>query len=263
MNQQLLPRIILGLLISGTFNSCTQSTTKQGSTNGEDTLSYETITMINSFNDCDPTTENCTYVSLEYPQFTNAPKPLGDTLTARIHSFIGGQLDNKPMDPSDVLTAFIRDYSEFVKKDTTYKTPWVLERDAIVYSQNRKFITFKLTEYVFEGGAHPNEFTQYILIDKSSGEQKKLTDYFDSIAINKLTTIGENIFCAQKGISPNTGLEEAGFSFTNNHFALNNNFSLSDTGITFYYNTYEIGSYVLGPTILTIPAAKITRLLKP
>jgi hypothetical protein len=263
MNPPLFTRIILGLLVFGIFGNCSQPTTKQELTKGNDTLSYETITMINSYNDCDPTAENCTYVSLEYPQFTNALKPLEDTLTARIHSFIGGQLDNKPLDPSDVLTAFIEDYSEFVKKDTTYKTPWALERNAVVYNQNPKFITLKLTEYVFEGGAHPNEFTQYILIDKSSGAQKKLTDYFDSTAINKLTTIGENVFCAQKGISPSTGLEDAGYSFNNNHFALNNNFYFSDTGITFYYNTYEIGPYVLGPTALTIPAAKITRLLKP
>jgi Protein of unknown function (DUF3298) len=56
--------------------------------------------------------------------------------------------------------------------------------------------------------------------------------------------------------------KEAGFWFKDNIFTLNNNFAITDQGILFYYNNYEIASYVYGPTKIFIPYDSIENLVK-
>lgn len=251
--------IILSTFLIGSCNN--QPSTKTTQTES-DSLSYETITLINSYQNCEPNTKSCTYISLEYPQFTNVQKPLFDSLSNHINHFIGASPENKITEPSDLIETFIQRYASLVEQDSTYKTPWTLERTATVYHQNSKQITLQLSEYSYEGGAHPNSAIQYLLVSKLTGKQLYVNDFFDTLSIAKLTMLAEPIFCTLKGISQSHSMAEAGFDFANNKFALNTNFYFNDAGITFYYNTYEIGPYALGPTILTIPKYQVVKLMK-
>lgn len=227
-----------------------------------DSLSYEMILRTKSYNECDPQNPNCTFIQLEFPLFVNIESPLKDSLDALIGLlFTNNAKSDSAIDST--MNGFLNSFREFKRDYPDSKINWTADQSLVVQNQTRKWITLKYSEALFTGGAHPNSLTKYIVIDKSTGKTLNLSDFFDSTSIQKLTTIGEPIFCGLKGINPNTGLEEAGYHFPNNHFILNNNFYFSDSGITFYYNNYEIGPYVLGTTELTIPAAKITRLLKP
>jgi hypothetical protein len=244
------------------FVRCSSPSTSKENIAKVDSINYETITLINTYNNCEPTAQNCTYISLEYPQFTNIQPPLLDSLDKHIEKFMGDKQEDKIVEPSALIESFVNDYASFVKKDSSYTIPWTLERKANIVQQNATYITLQFSEYSFEGGAHPNSYVGFVTIDRTTGQQLNLNHFFDSLSIQKLTQLGEPIFCAQKGINPNTSLEDAGYWFANNHFALNNNFYFTNKGITFYYNSYEIAPYVMGPTELTIPASKIVKLFK-
>ncbi|KAA3638580.1 MAG: DUF3298 domain-containing protein, partial [Bacteroidetes bacterium] len=40
------------------------------------------------------------------------------------------------------------------------------------------------------------------------------------------------------------------------------NFALTEEGLYFFYNPYEVGAYVLGPTSFTIPYGEIESIME-
>jgi len=56
-------------------------------------------------------------------------------------------------------------------------------------------------------------------------------------------------------------LETIGF-FSIDEIAPNDNFSISDEGLTYYFNEYEIAAYVVGLTEVTLSYDEIKRLLR-
>jgi hypothetical protein len=63
-----------------------------------------------------------------------------------------------------------------------------------------------------------------------------------------------------KNLKPNQSLEGE-FWFDNNKFHLNENFLFTKTGITFFYNEYEIACYACGTTEIEIPYKNIKSLI--
>jgi hypothetical protein len=226
-----------------------------------DELNFDTIYKWKSYQDCKPKTNNCTFIEFSYPQFKDVKGPLADSLSSLI-SHVFKNDEKNIFDIDSVQYNFIKEYHDFKLAKKGYDIPWFIEKKMGVVNQNTKWITLQLSEHSFKGGAHPNSYTFYKMIDKSSGHQLHLIDFFDSLAINKLTILGEPLFCAEKRISPQKGFEEAGFWFPNNHFALNDNFYFNEAGLTFFYNPYEVGPYVMGHTEITIPASKFIKLIK-
>lgn len=240
---------------------CGQSSQTSGNYLHQDSLSYEMIVQSQSFQDCEPGDTNCTYIRFEYPAFTNAHSPLNDSITLLTHLFFANKEKNI-FSKDSAMIDFIELYAIFRAQYPEAKAAWEVDKSISVLNQNPKWITLQFTENSYEGGAHPNHNTQYLIIEKLSGKRLRLTDFFDTVAINKLTILGEPLFCAAKGIAPEQGLDEAGYWFPDNHFTLNENFYFSEQGLTFYYNTYEVGPYVAGSTEITIPASKIVKLIK-
>ena len=89
-----------------------------------------------------------------------------------------------------------------------------------------------------------------------------LDDIFIEGYEQNLNEIAEQEFRKMKELKENEDLDEAGFWFDDNKFNINNNFALSEGGLTFYYNNYEITAYAYGPTELIIPLVKVSQLIK-
>jgi hypothetical protein len=254
-------RLLSIALLAGSIVSCTDTPSTQQSSNNVDSLSYETITMMQSIDGCDKSTKGCTYIEFTYPQFTNVGKTLADSMNMLIQKNFGDPEKNITS-PDSAQQDFIAAYKAFRKKEKDYSTPWSVEKNLSVINQNPKWLTLQYDEYTFTGGAHPNSYKLYSILEKTTGRKMILTDFFDSTSIYKLMGLGETEFRSAKGINPNQSLEEAGYWFEENRFHLNNNFYLNENGITFYYNTYEVGPYVVGATEITIPANKLVKLMK-
>ncbi len=253
--------IVFIITASFLLSNCSSSPTAGEQSTEEDTLNYEMIYMVQSLNNCDKDSQECTYIEFNFPQFRYVQKPLADSLQLIISNAFKND-EHHVTAPDSVQQHFLKEYADFKAEQKGYNIPWFIEKDVSVVNQNPKWITLQYTENSFTGGAHPNSNKWYKMIDKANGHQLLLTDFFDSSAITQLTVLGEPLFKSEKAIESNQTFEAAGYWFANNHFLLNNNFFIHDEGITFYYNNYEVGPYVVGSTTITIPAKNILPLLK-
>lgn len=247
--------------VFGMLVSCSHSSTTGKAPEQNDSLNYESITMMQSIGNCDKDSNGCTYIEFNYPQFVNAKGALADTLNHIIAAAFG-DAEKKITSPDSVQQDFLATYAAFKKKQKNYNIPWNVQKSLTVLSQNPKWLTLVYDENTYTGGAHPNSYKLYSVLEKSTGRKMVLTDFFDSTAIYKLLGLGETEFRSVKAINPNQSLEDAGYWFENNRFQLNNNFYLHEDGITFFYNAYEVGPYAVGATEITIPANKLVKLMK-
>ena len=78
--------------------------------------------------------------------------------------------------------------------------------------------------------------------------------------IKVLNAIAEKIFMEQEELADN---DFTNYFFTDDVFALNENFLLKEKSILFLYNVYEIKSYAEGITNLEIPYTQIIHLMTP
>ncbi|MNL65691.1 hypothetical protein D3C87_1900590 [compost metagenome] len=80
--------------------------------------------------------------------------------------------------------------------------------------------------------------------------------------MSKLTAVAEKIFRKNEKLSPTESLKDKYF-FENDTFSLNQNFTITEKGLKFLYNPYEIKAYVYGTTELLIPFAELKDIAKP
>ncbi len=247
---------LLGILVS-----CSNPSNETSGIADANSLLYENITMIQSVDNCTPDSGNCTYILFEYPQFGNATGVLGDSLLALTNRYFKNEelhLFNK----DSIQKAFLSEFTAFKKEQGRDVPSWYINRSVTVMNQNAKWITLCERDESFTGGAHPNTFVQYRMIDKRNGKQITVSDLFEEASMPKLLELAETAFRSERGINPNQSLEEAGFWFKDKRFALNNNFFINNDGITFFFNAYEVGPYTLGSTVFTLPANKVVKYLK-
>jgi hypothetical protein len=119
----------------------------------------------------------------------------------------------------------------------------------------------------YGGGAHPNRTLTYANFRPATAERIRLTGILKEGFAGPLNNVGERRFRELKGIGLDGDLKEANFRFPNDHFQLNDNFSidadgLTFYGLTFYFNNYEIASYADGPTKLFLPYTDLQVLLR-
>ena len=105
-----------------------------------------------------------------------------------------------------------------------------------------------LEVYSYTGGAHPNARTLYGSWFLEDGRRVALRDLLTPGSEERVAEIAEAVFREQRGLPTEQSLEEQGFDFPDGKFALNENFAVTDQGLVFYFNPYEIAPYALGPT---------------
>ena len=76
----------------------------------------------------------------------------------------------------------------------------------------------------------------------------------------RLRELAEVHFREARELGVDESLSDAGF-FWGESFALPENYALTEEGLYFYYNPYEIAAYVVGPTSFTISREQMAGLL--
>lgn len=218
-----------------------------------DTLEYEVITLTREYRQCHPDSDDCTRILLRFPKFGNVRGCLADSLISlQNRCFVNGDIGVS--DPLLVMDFFIRRYEEEVKARGSDAPSWQMEHRLSVVNQTPEWVCLEMLVNGYEGGAHENRNIQYYTLEKVTGRHLSLSDFFDSTSLEKLTRLGESAFCKARDLKPDQSLEEGGFWFPKNRFALPENYHFDPTGITFYFNEYEIGPYAMGETEFTIPS---------
>ena len=166
-----------------------------------------------------------------------------------------GNIDN-------MINAFFEDYREVLGESagTDYPAfPWGLDIKGDVLKVNDLYISYNINYYIFTGGAHPNGYTRFFNFVPSTGEILCLNDIFKTGFERKLNKLLEQKFRMDFELSNDAPLTEILFE---NKIEHNNNFTISENGIIFLYNRYEIAPYVFGEIILEIPYGEINDILK-
>lgn len=146
---------------------------------------------------------------------------------------------------------FIKEFGDNSSGTFNYEDEIVCD---IVYLENNIF-AFQAKHFIYTGGAHPNHSTQNCTIDLLTSKVIHQEDLFDEEGISAITTYIKNDLLKQYKEMMQTDvetLEDVGF-FNSSEIVPNNNFLVTDRGITFTYNPYEIAPYAIGSPEVTIP----------
>ena len=128
---------------------------------------------------------------------------------------------------------------------------YLILKDSIVYNKNN-FLSFLVEKHIYEGGAHGSSSLYGYVVNLGTGKPIN-EDSFAGINYSKnLSALMAQKLAEENGLSDPQELENIGY-ININDIAPNNNFTLNEKGITYYFNEYEIGAYFLGVTKIFIP----------
>ena len=250
---------ITGFLLSGcTFKSTKQSPTKDTVKHTPDTSAYQMRAVKDVEPNCDTTKNKCTYMTISYPYFSDQPA-LNDSIERRIAKIY---LAENPLSSlKELRSVFMKDYLLFKKEPYAEGRTYEFMNTTRVLTNRPALMTLQFESYTYTGGAHGGSLTTFINWDTKAKKSVLLDDILIPGYANSLNRIAENIFRKNEGITPTDDLKA--YFFENNVFKLNTNYLLTDSGIKFMYNQYEIKPYAAGKTELFIPYTAIKSLLKP
>ena len=128
-------------------------------------------------------------------------------------------------------------------------------------------LNYSVTHFENTGGAHPNTFMNWRNINANTGKILTKADVFtkdsDKQIIDLITK--QLVAEANKRLETDTitnlqGLWDNGV-LLNIDLYVPNNFLITDQGVTFLYNRYDIAPYVFGDFQLNVPYAEIENLM--
>ena len=157
---------------------------------------------------------------------------------------------------------FIKGFEDFRKTERDYPQTWFLDISTKVVIQTPEYLGLQTTYVNFSGGAHPNSVFSYLNIDPKTSKEILLDSLILQGSLPKLNMVAEKIFRKNEKLSPTASLRD-GYFFEKDTFKLNNNFTITDQGLKFLYNPYEIKAYVYGTTELLIPFSDLKDIARP
>ncbi|WPU96294.1 DUF3298 domain-containing protein [Mucilaginibacter sabulilitoris] len=244
------------------FTSCQWGVPeKKAETATFDTLTYTYKTLHERAADCGNKPDSaCTVVQIKYPVFTNQ-QTLNDSVKHKLTIMFA--MDGKADSSIELMSKkFLQAYADFKKNDARSDMFFTLNSYAKVIFQDSSLAALEVGGYSYQGGAHGGSFTGFINWDTKANKELTLDDLFIAGYQDKLKAVAEKIFRKDEKLSDTASLANNYF-FKDNKFALNDNFSITPTGLKFIYNQYENKPYAAGITTLVIPYSPIKSLLRP
>lgn len=137
---------------------------------------------------------------------------------------------------------------------------WDYENRAYVNYNEHDYLTICTSGYEYTGGAHGIAWEVYDNYDLKNKHRVRLSDII-AIDSAQISTLLKKTFRKQYDVKPNNTLKEYGLF--DDTIKPNNNFYFNDWGLTFIYNQYEIGPYVMGIIPVFIPWEDLKPYLNP
>jgi hypothetical protein len=130
----------------------------------------------------------------------------------------------------------------------------------ILYNKNN-LLCYAVYYENYTGGAHGSHSYTAHTLDLTSGEEMQEEDFFAEGYQEELAALLVNKIAEKNQVENARELENMGF-FSIDEIYPNGNFTIDDTGITYYFNEYEIAAYVVGATRVLLPYNEIQHLLR-
>lgn len=205
--------------------------------------------------------QNCVTVRLRYPEAQGGSPVLCESLNAYVHSYLlqafQGIMPDRPAQTSidSVIRAFFDDYHRHQAQFSGSGFPWVLEIDGKVIYQSDKWLTLRMVHREYLGGAEPQQWTRYLMLDRSSGRTLTPSDLVDDPT--QLQKLVEARLRRQLGLTASASLLKVGFRLPAGPYPLLDNFGLTEQGLVVHYNAYEVAPQQLGSVKVEIPLGEL------
>jgi hypothetical protein len=131
----------------------------------------------------------------------------------------------------------------------------------IKYNKNN-LLSYAISYENYTGGAHGSHTYININIDLSTGELLTEQQIFVDDFQDEMSQILVQKLVEQNEVKHPQDLESIGY-FSIDEIYPNDNFSIDDTGITYFFNEYEIAAYVIGTTNIHLTFDDIKHLIRP
>lgn len=231
----------------------------------ENNIKYSIKKFERTFTSPYTTLKNYAKIFFEYPVITKAAnQQVKDSIAKYVkETFLNNYFGNaKSKSLDEMADSLFKDFKSFQEEFKDSPQSWEIEGTTSVIYNNHSIVSLQTDTYWYLGGVHPNELSLLVSLNSENGKRINFSDLFKNEYKAELTKIAEKIFRKEKGLNQDENLEEAGFWFEENKFSLNENFEIKNEGLFFYFNSYEIAPYSMGPTEILIPYDEIKNLIK-
>ena len=197
-------------------------------------------------------------VTFDWPRFSGGSPGVADSLNQAAERFVLAGWGGERVFANDdsLARTFFREQAD-LRRETGMSAPWSLARRVDVVGDTLGTLSLALAESSYLGGAHPNSVVRLQVRDRRDGRMLSFRDLFREGARDSLSAVCEPYFRTERGLAFDAVLDSAGFSFEGGRFRVNDNFALTDAGVRFRFDPYEIAPYALGPTEFVVPYAAV------
>ena len=255
--------LLIALLIVGCWlASC--SNTGQPSRN----LQFEEITLTKSEHLFADESKPACNLSIDFA-FVNNANTIGakDSINAYLLSALFGK-KYQQLSPQEAIEGYAKEHATNYRADLE---PMIqkdidnhIDKDQLTawysYEQELKgsvetymgiLLTYRTYKNEYSGGPHGMYTTEFTNLNLSTLQPILLDELFVEDYQETLTELLWYQLALDNGVETRDELEEMGYA-TTGELAPTENFYISEDGITFYYNVYEIAPYSMGPTQITL-----------
>ena len=196
---------------------------------------------------------------VKYPVFKN--QELNTYINRQVLNYFSEE-DQSATSFQYITQSFINGYESFYAENKNTPQWWFLIIDINVIRQSKDYIVLKYIHSDYVGGAHGNTNISYLNYNTKTNQPITLDSLIDSSEKPKLLSIAEQQFRKDEKLTASEPLGDKYF-FENGIFTLANSYYVSEKGLVFLYNPYEIKAYAAGTTELLIPFSALKAIAKP
>jgi hypothetical protein len=216
---------------------------------------FEMRTTERTIDGCIAGAPGCSYIRFDYPVIVDAPALADlDAIAATVEDFLAAPLPDGegPATVPGLIEGFLAEYRAQGAKEAATGEAWFFERKAFVLHQRLIVLSLSFAERYHLGGGRISDTVRLLNLDPRTGSALTLSDVLLPGALPGLTSMAEARF-----------REDPRFVGPEIAFALTENFSIGDEGLTFYYNTGEVVPAELGPAEILLTYDEAGELLAP
>ncbi|MCC8145083.1 MAG: RsiV family protein [Bacteroidales bacterium] len=232
----------------------------------DNTIGFDSIQVDESYHIHGQTSEPGCNIKINF-LFPDSTKSTDNLLKTFVVKTYGEPFNN--MGPHEATKEFINRYMENFKNFTTitenseYKEDeniyvdetgysyYIQLKNNILYNKNN-FISFTVESLSYEGGAHSSKSIYGFVYNLTTDKLLQQNDFAGDKYMSSISTILAEKIAEENGIKEIKELENLGYNSLE-EIKPNNNFTLDDQGITYYFNENEIAGTMVGISRVFIP----------
>lgn len=254
------PVLTLAILLF-TFSSCQPEKPKAEKTVDKNKFVFkkEQQHFAKASDGCKSDSAECATIEMNFPQFKEKGaifQQINDSILHYVKTALTFEDEEieASMNLNDLGNRFIQDYNEYTAESKLqatednsdpFITGWSIETEGQVTFESPKAVSISLSNYTYTGGAHPNSNITLLNYSVLTGKPLKIKDLVSNQS--KLVQLAEQKFRKTLELAANANLNDQGY-FWDGKFQLPANFGIVEEGLLFFYNSYEIAAYAVGPT---------------